>query len=85
MEGFIKGEVDSGFYSNATEVLRDAVRELQEKRSRTRAWHAAIKLGLDDLEAGRSYEYNTEMLEDITRRAMDEMDNNDPISPDVLP
>ncbi len=28
MENFIKGRVSSGFYGNATEVIRDAIRRL---------------------------------------------------------
>lgn len=29
MESFIKGKVASGFYGNATEVIRDAIRRMQ--------------------------------------------------------
>lgn len=29
MEGFIRSKVGSGFYGNATEVIRDAVRRMQ--------------------------------------------------------
>ena len=31
-EGFIKSQVESGFYTNETEVVRDAVRRLREEQ-----------------------------------------------------
>jgi putative addiction module CopG family antidote len=34
MEGFIKTKVTSGFYANATEVIRDAIRRMQAGESR---------------------------------------------------
>ena len=69
MEGFIKGKVASGFYGNATEVIRDAIRRMQAEESRIAAWQAAIKKGDDQLERGEGIDYTSEILEDITRSA----------------
>ncbi len=34
MEGYIKAKVGSGFYGNATEVIRDAIRRMQADEDR---------------------------------------------------
>jgi antitoxin ParD1/3/4 len=85
MEGFIKGKVASGFYGNATEVIRDAIRRMQAEESRVAAWQAAIKKGDDQLERGEGIDYTPKTLEDITRSAMSAMHGNQSMDPDVLP
>lgn len=85
MEGFIKGKVASGFYGNATEVIRDAIRRMQAEESRVAAWQAAIKKGDDQLERGEGIDYTSETLEDITRSAISAMHGKQSMDPDVLP
>jgi putative addiction module CopG family antidote len=85
MEDFIRSEVDGGFYGNADDVVRDGVARLQADRQRTEAWHAAIRVGMDELDAGRSHEYTPELMDDIMRQAVYEMHDGKPIDPDVLP
>lgn len=50
MEGFIKNKVASGFYGNATEVIRDAIRRMQAEEGRLAAWQAAIAKGDSQLD-----------------------------------
>ena len=49
--------VDSGRYQNASEVLREGLRLVErresEDRARLKALRDAVKVGLDDLRAGR--------------------------------
>ena len=85
MEGFIKGKVASGFYGNASEVIRDAIRRMQAEESRIAAWHAAIKKGDDQLERGEGIDYTPETRKDITKRALNAMDSDETMDPDVLP
>jgi antitoxin ParD1/3/4 len=85
MEGFIKGKVSSGFYSNATEVIRDAIRRMQAEESRVSAWLAAIRLGDEQLDRGEGIAYNAEALQDITQSAQRAMHSGQPMDPDVLP
>ena len=85
IEGFIKNKVASGFYGNATEVIRDAIRRMQREEGRIAAWQNAIKQGDDELNAGKGIEYNTQTLEDITKSAIASMHSKKPIDPDVLP
>ncbi len=85
MEGFIKGKVSSGFYGNATEVIRDAIRRMQAEESRITAWQAAIREGDAQLERGEGIAFTAESLNDITNDAISAMHSSKPMSRDVLP
>lgn len=85
MEGFIKGKVANGFYGNATEVIRDAIRRMQAEESRMAAWQSAIKLGDDQLDRDEGITYSSETLKKITQSAIGAMRNGQPMDPDVLP
>lgn len=85
MEGFIKSKVSSGFYANATEVIRDAIRRMQAEESRVAAWHAAIKQGDDQLDRGEGVPYTARALNDIAEAALGSMNSGTPMDPDVLP
>jgi antitoxin ParD1/3/4 len=85
MEGFIKDKVASGFYGNATEVIRDAVRRMQAEDGRIQAWQAAIKRGDDELDLGKGVAYNSVTLKNITKEAIDAMHSGKPMDRDVLP
>ena len=85
METFIKGMVASGYYGNATEVIRDAIRRMQAEDLRANAWRAAIKAGDDELDRGEGVEYTADALADITSAAIDSMHSGKPMDPDVLP
>ena len=85
MEGFIKGKVAAGFYGNATEVIRDAIRRMQAEESRMAAWHNAVKTGMDQLDRGEGIDYTPAALEEITQQARADMHSGKPIDPDVLP
>lgn len=64
METFIKGKVASGFYGNATEVIRDAIRRMQADEGRVHAWRSAIKKGDDELDRGEGVPYTPKTLSD---------------------
>lgn len=85
MEGFIKSKVASGFYGNATEVIRDAIRRMQAEESRIAAWQTAIAQGDAQLNRGEGIPYTPETLTDITNSAIDAMHSGKPMDKDVLP
>ena len=85
MEGFIKSKVSGGFYGNATEVIRDAIRRMQAEENHVSAWQAAIKQGDDQLDRGEGIAYNAEALNDITETAIGAMHSRQTMNPDVLP
>ena len=85
MEGFIRNKVATGFYGNATEVIRDAIRRMQAEELRVSAWQSAIKKGDDELNRGEGITYTAEALKTITQSAIDGLHSDQPINPDVLP
>ena len=85
LEGFIKSKVAGGFYGNATEVIRDAIRRMQAEESRVAAWQASIKLGDDQLDRGEGVAYTPEALKEITQNAIAAMHSGKAMDPDVLP
>jgi len=85
MEAFIKSKVAGGFYGNATEVIRDAVRRMQADEDRAAAWRAAIQIGTSQLERGEGIVYTPSVLQDITESALQAMEDGAPLNPDVLP
>jgi len=85
METFIKGKVASGFYGNATEVIRDAIRRMQAEEGRVHAWRSAIKKGDDELDRGEGVPFTPKTLSDITEAAISSMHSSAPMDPDVLP
>ncbi len=52
-EAFIQGQLASGRYNNASEVVRDALRLMEERERRLAALDAAVTQGVADIEAGR--------------------------------
>ncbi|HBK07693.1 MAG TPA: type II toxin-antitoxin system ParD family antitoxin [Acetobacteraceae bacterium] len=52
-EAFVQAQLASGRYNNASEVLRDALRLMEERERRLAALDAVIAHGLSDIEAGR--------------------------------
>lgn len=85
MEAFIKAKVAGGFYGNATEVIRDAIRRMQVEESRMVAWQAAISIGDTQLDQGLGTNYTAEVLADITQSAISAINSGQPMDPDVLP
>jgi antitoxin ParD1/3/4 len=65
-EKFIQAQLASGRYNNASEVLRDALRMMEESEQRLAA---ALQRGLDDIAAGRVYP-----MEEVTREVMADID-----------
>jgi antitoxin ParD1/3/4 len=58
-EAFIQAQLASGRYNNASEVMRDALRLMEERERRLAAVDAALERGLADIEAGRVHDADT--------------------------
>lgn len=54
-EAFIEGQLASGRYAEAGDVVRDALRLLEERQGRLDAIKASVARGLADITAGRVY------------------------------
>lgn len=85
MESYIKSKVAGGFYGNATEVIRDAIRRMQADEERRTAFRAAVAEGQASLDRGEGVAYTRKLLDEITREAMEHAGSAEPIDPDVCP
>ena len=85
MESYIKGKVASGFYGNATEVIRDAIRRMQADEERATAFRRAVAEGEAQLNRGEGRDYTPKRLDEIAATARENLRGGKPIDPDVLP
>jgi antitoxin ParD1/3/4 len=58
-EAFVQSQLASGRYNNKSEVLRDALRLMEEREHRLAALDAAITRGLADAKAGHLEDLET--------------------------
>ena len=86
-DDFIERMINSGYYSTATEVIRDALRDKMDRVNKDDIahLHALIKEGLDDIEAGRVIEYDEHFWDKIMERAKTKRENNEPIPEHIRP
>ena len=55
-EDFVQAQLASGRYGNASEVLRDALRLMEDRERKLASLDASIAKGLADIEAGRVHD-----------------------------
>ncbi len=55
-ESFVQGQLSSGRYQNASEVLRDALRLMEARERRFALLDTALARGLADIDAGRVHD-----------------------------
>lgn len=85
MESYIRTKVGSGFYGNATEVIRDAIRRMQAEEERIATFRVAVAKGDAQLDRGEGAAYTPELMETMAQTAIAEMRSGKPMEPDVLP
>ncbi len=85
-EHYIKGKVESGFYTSENEVVRDAVRRMREEEERIARFQASVRIGDEQIERGETVPYSKELMEQIGQRAVQRAKQGKKIdNPDVLP
>ena len=67
---YIKGKVESGFYTSENEAIRDAVRRMREEEERIARFQAAVRIGDEQIERGETVPYSKELMEEIGQRAV---------------
>lgn len=83
-EGYIKAKIAEGFYSNAAELVRDAVRRLREQDdSKYARLMAALGVGEQAIREGRTASYTRELLDQIERDARQHAAEGRKPNPDV--
>jgi antitoxin ParD1/3/4 len=69
MESYIRNKVVSGFYSNSTEVIRDAIRRMQAENDRITMFRAAIAKGDMQIDRGEGVAHTPELMASLTQTA----------------
>lgn len=84
VEAKIHERVESGRYNNASEVVRDALRHLEEYE-RLEHLRSLLEVGLEQERRGEMVEFTPDYLEDVTRRAHERFLRGEEPDPDVCP
>ena len=85
-EHYIKSKVEDGFYSNATEVIRDAVRRMRERDESPHAHlMAALEAGEQAIREGHTVPYTPQLLDQIEQEARKHAAEGKEPNPDVCP
>jgi len=85
-ENFIKTEVLSGFYTNETELVRDAVRRMREEKERAKRLQEAVARGIQAVERGETVALTPDLLQEIKQDAIRKARNGEPYSStDAIP
>jgi antitoxin ParD1/3/4 len=84
LEAMIRERVASGRYNNASEVVRDALRHLEEHERREHL-RALLAVGEDDERQGNLVDYTPGFMEDIYQEADELFRRGAEPDPDVCP
>lgn len=84
LENMVRKKVESGLYGNASEVVREALRAMDDRDSFKRL-QAAIAEGDADFERGDSYELTPALIEEMAREAVRKYEAGIEPNPDVCP
>ncbi len=84
IEQFLQEKVNAGYYGNASEVVRDAIRRMKDDEDKLVALRAAVQIGDEQLEKGLGVAYTAERLEHLTQQAFTNAKRGKKVSPDVL-
>lgn len=72
LESWIQAKVESGLYSSASEVVREALRLLAREELSRRAHHdelrRIVERGVQDADHGRLRAFDRNVIEDVRRR-----------------
>ena len=68
-DAFVREQVATGRYANASEVVREALRLYEDNLVRRAHLQAMIQDALDDIEAGRVVEWTPTLMDEIVQKA----------------
>lgn len=84
LEAMVRQQVASGRYNNASEVVRDALRLLEE-HERAEHLRSLLAVGLEQERRGELVKFTPELAKDIHRRAGEAFRRGEKPKPDVCP
>jgi antitoxin ParD1/3/4 len=80
----IRQRVESGRYNNASEVVREALRLLEEQE-RVQHLRSLLAIGLEDERRGELVEFTPDWVQDLDRRVEERFLRGEEPNPDVCP
>ena len=84
LEAIIRAKVESGLYNNSSEVVREALR-LLEQRDKEETLRAAIAVGIEAVGRGGVIEWTPQLMDEIWREAEKAAAAGQKPHPDVCP
>ena len=84
LEAMVRKKVESGLYNNASEVVREALREMERKDQFARLRESLVEAD-EQVARGEFYELTDTLWEEIEREAEEADLRGEPINPDVCP
>lgn len=84
IEAMIRERVASGRYTNASEVMQEALRLLEE-REQLEHLRSLLAVGLEQLDRGEFVEFTPDYMKDLHQRAQEALRRGDKPKPDVCP
>ena len=84
LEAMVRRKVESGLYNNASEVVREALRLMEERDSLQRL-RAALAIGQEQLDRGEDRDYTPELMEQLKQQATENARLGRPIPDEVKP
>ena len=86
-DNYIEGEIQAGFFSNATEVVRDALRRRMESKEKQRIEkiHALIAIGEDQIKNGDTVPFSPDFMDNAMKRAKENSKSGKPVSDELKP
>lgn len=75
IESYIQSKVNAGFYGNASEVVRAAIRRLRDEDEKLDALRAAIQIGDDQIARGECESYSPALMAELMRQALETSSN----------
>jgi antitoxin ParD1/3/4 len=85
LEDDIRSKVESGQFPDATEVVREALRLLDEQERQLAALRAKLQSGLDQIARGEVVPFTPELMAEIRRDADERFRRGEQPNPDVCP
>jgi antitoxin ParD1/3/4 len=86
-ETYIQDEIKAGLYSNATELIRDALRRMKENKERRRIQHihALVAIGEAQIAKGEGIPYTDDFMDSVMKGAIENLNAGTPIPHEVKP
>ena len=85
VEARIRRKVETGEFPDAGEVVREAMRLLDEQERQLQELRAKLQVGLDQLDRGEGVAYTPELMAKIRRDVAERYRRGEQPNPDVCP